>query len=403
MTFKKLIAVLVAFLFIIIGALYFLGSQADQAFDPSQEIPEEDDENNHDLPGGDVSEEDNEDNEDLEEIALPTVYEGEFDLPISGAAGYASIRMPLLASPGRGANRIKHLEPGAAFMILAEEDNWWQIETSDSIGWIEHKYAFINLPDIMTSIVYDNTNSYSSVFTSSYYSVPEVTGKALYQAIDYNERLEKEEFIMPVLYATAKKLSVAQTNALENGEGLILYETFRPFETQEFIAHAISEMAEENEEVHEGLNREPWTQAWFIITNNVSYHQVGAALDTSLINIETMEEVQIGDYLAPKVTTYTELQMQTPMHELSVDSIIFEEKVPSDSKTAWMEQSLVDEVTEASVRLLYYATQAGFTPIASEWWHFNDLDAIESLGEETGTGEFYLTHTFNRQPSYNLN
>ena len=392
MTFKKIIAVLLVFILIIIGALYFLGSQTNQTFSPREEEIHEENNNEPDIP-----DEGNGD-ESPEEPPAPAPYDGEFDLPIEGAAGYTSVDIPLFASPSRDSGRIKLLEPGTAFMILAEEDSWWEIETDESTGWIEHKYAFINLPDVLTSIIYNNTNSYSSAFTSSYHAVPELTDNPLYQAIDYNERLEKEEFIMPVLYATAKKISVAQTNALENGEGLILYETFRPFETQELIAHSIAELAEENEEVYEGLNREPWSQAWFIITNSVSNHQVGAAMDVSLVTIDAMEEVQIGDYLAPQVTSFTEHVMQTPMHELSADSVIYEERVSSDSKTAWLEQSLVEEVTEASVRLQLYSTQAGFTPIASEWWHFNDLDAVESLGEETGTGEFYLTHTINKQP-----
>lgn len=392
MGLKKIIAVLLIFTLIIIGALYFLGSQAPQTYPPSQE----------DFDEADSDETDGTE-DGREERVTPALYDGEFDLPIEGAAGYTSIDIPLFVSPDNDSIRIRLLEAGTAFMIVAEEGDWWQIETEESSGWIEHTYAFINLPDVLTSVIYDNTNSYASVFTSSYHELPDITGQPLYQAIDFNERLDKEEFIMPVLYATAKKLSEAQSKALNNGEGLIIYETYRPFETQNLVAQSVAELAEENEDVYEGLNREPWTQAWFIITDSLSNHQIGVAIDASLINIESMEEVQYGDYLAPTVTAYTEYQMQTPIHELSADSVIFEERVPSDSKVAWLEQSLVDEVTDASIRLQQYMTLAGFTPIASEWWHFNDLDAVDALEGETGKGNFYLTHTLNKEPRYHSN
>ena len=37
----------------------------------------------------------------------------------------------------------------------------------------------INLPDIIPSIIYDDTNSYSSLFKSSGIDIPNVTGKKL--------------------------------------------------------------------------------------------------------------------------------------------------------------------------------------------------------------------------------
>jgi len=112
-----------------------------------------------------------------------------------------------------------------------------------------------------------------------------------------------------------------------------------------------------------------------------------------------MEHKVIGDYITLNVSEYVEYDMQTPMHELSVDSVIYTSPFSSSSQTAWLEHDLVDEMTEGSIRLQGYAKEAGLTPIASEWWHFNDLDAVEDLGEDAGIGDFHLTETLNSQPT----
>lgn len=330
---------------------------------------------------------------------VPILHEGNFELPIEGAAGYASVELPLHLHPeGESPVQLK-LPAGTPFNILNEDGNWWEVQTNTATGWVEHKYAMINLPDVLPSIIYDNTNSYSSLFRSSSQEIPGLTGEALYDAIDYNDRLEQEAFMMPVLYATAKKISVAQKLALTNGEGLKIYETYRPFDVQVLVGELLGELAENNEEVEEGLSREPWNLSWFIIINGVSNHQRGAAVDMSLVEVETMEHKVIGDYITLNVSEYVEYDMQTPMHELSVDSVIYTSPFSSSSQTAWLEHDLVDEMTEGSIRLQGYATEAGLTPIASEWWHFNDLDAVEDLGEDAGVGDFHLTETLNSQPT----
>ena len=36
------------------------------------------------------------------------------------------------------------------------------------------------------------------------------------------------------------------------------------------------------------------------------------------------------------------------------------------------------------------AAAAGMTPLASEWWHFNDLDAQNKVRMTSGNGKFWL-------------
>ena len=46
-------------------------------------------------------------------------------------------------------------------------------------------------------------------------------------------------------------------------------------------------------------------------------------------------------------------------------------------------------MTESAIKLRDYCTGVGMSPLASEWWHFNDLDAREEIG-----GNYRLDYNF---------
>lgn len=338
------------------------------------------------------------DPEDLEDVETPIWYEGNFELPVNGAAGYTSVDTELLTEPNHESDEIGILPAGTPFEIIHEQEDFWLIETEVSTGWIPHLSAFINLPDVVPSIIYNNTNASSSVFRSSYIEIPEITGEQLYEMSDYNERLDQETFIMPILYATAKKVAAAQELALQNGESLKLYETFRPLDTQMRVTLAMASLAEENEEVYQGVNQEPWGQGWFI-SQGVSNHQRGAAIDVTLVRVDSLDEQIIGDFHVPNIVEYTEYEMHTPMHELSADSVVFTEPIARDRRHLWQEYSIREIVTEPSIRLQQYVTEAGMQPLPSEWWHFDDVQVLQALGEDAGDGDFMISHTLNRVPT----
>jgi D-alanyl-D-alanine dipeptidase len=64
--------------------------------------------------------------------------------------------------------------------------------------------------------------------------------------------------------------------------------------------------------------------------------------------------------------------------------------VSSNSKTAWKSATATDTMTDGARLLQQYCTDAGLTPLASEWWHFNDLDAQNLVSYSSGNGEFWL-------------
>jgi D-alanyl-D-alanine dipeptidase len=364
----------------------------DEVVEPPVETPEPDPEPIVEAP------EEEPESEDLDEIETPVWYEGVFELPINGAAGYTSVDTALLTEPSYESDEIGTLPAGTPFEIIHEQEDFWLIETAVSRGWIPHLSAFVNLPDVMPSIIYNNTNASSSVFRTSYIEIPEITGEQLYNMSDYNERLDQETFIMPILYETAKKVAAAQEIALQNGESLKIYETFRPLDTQMRVNFAMASLAEENEQVYHGVNQEPWGQGWFI-SQGISNHQRGAAIDVSLARIDSLDERIIGDFQVPHIVEYTEYEMHTPMHELSADSVVFTQPIARERRHLWREYAVRDVVTEPSIRLQQYVTEVGMQPLPSEWWHFDDVQVLQELGEDAGNGDFMIHQTLNRVPT----
>ena len=327
----------------------------------------------------------------------PLVYEGNLELPVNGATGYASVRMDLKATADAGSETISALEAGTAFEVLEEEGDWWYVQTATESGWVQHLYCFINLPDVIPSIIYNNTNTYASKFVSSGKTIPGITGEALYDGKAYNMRLGKVSDIVPVLYSMSKKIHLAQQAALAEGNSLVIYEGYRPFSAQKMTVDALTNLAATDPEVMAGINTYPWDTNWFIATN-ISNHQMGYAIDVTLAKITEQQEIVIGDYAATAITGYTEYTMPTTIHELSMASATFTGPVKSSSPTAWLQATLADTMNEAAILLQRYCTDAGLTPLASEWWHFNDLDARFATEDNSSKGEYLLDATMSEAP-----
>ncbi len=323
------------------------------------------------------------------EESEPLLYEGDLELPVNGATGYASVRMDLKAAADAGSETISALEAGTAFEVVEEVGDWWYVQTETESGWVQHLYCFINLPDVVPSIIYDNTNTYASKFASSGKTIPGITGEALYDGKAYNMRLGKVSDIVPVLYSMSKKIHLAQQAALEEGNTLVIYEGYRPFFAQKLTVDALTTLAAADPEVMAGINTHPWDTNWFIATS-ISNHQMGYAIDVTLAKITEQQEFVIGDY--------TEYTMPTTIHELSMASATFTGPVKSSSPTAWLQANLADTMNEAAILLQRYCTDAGLTPLASEWWHFNDLDARFATEDNSSKGEYLLDATMSEAP-----
>jgi D-alanyl-D-alanine dipeptidase len=322
---------------------------------------------------------------------------GVFELPVAGASGYAAINILVYQDASVYSNVVLALEAGQGFTILREENNWWQVEVYNTRGWVMHKYCFINLPDVIPSIVYNITNTYYSLFRSSGLDIPNITGRALYAGQDFNARLGREEFIAPVLYAMAGKVFAAQQAALADGNTLIIYESFRPSEAHDTLHEHFSYLVNTNPLVRSGITANSFNIRWFLAEAPYN-HQRGTAIDSSLGRVDNWETRATGPYLYIHITGYTEYPMQTDIHELSVAAAVFDSSVHARSTTSWIGAEISEKATFGTILLQKYCTDARLTPLASEWWHFNDLENTAVAIELDITGEFFIDRTYSRPP-----
>ena len=293
------------------------------------------------------------------------------------------------------------LDPGTAFTVLEEDEegSWWLVECRDGTGWIENRYCLINLPDVIPSMVYNATNSYDSQFRTLGRKIPNVTGQSFYPRGSYNYRLERNEFMMPVLYTMSKHICQAQQAALAQGNTLVLYEGYRPHEVQTTVYKALTALSRNDSNIKDAVASAPWNISWFI-AGGYSNHQRGFAIDVTLARINRAEIQTIGGHQVLRVREYEEYTMPTPIHELSKAAATYTAPVASHSPTAWKSATMTDTMANCppALALQRYCTDAGLTPLASEWWHFNDLKTRTSVLDNLSVGGYKISTCLSTAP-----
>lgn len=313
-----------------------------------------------------------------------------FELPLNGATGFASVDTPFYRD-GEYTAVIRILLPGDAFTVLGQTAaDTWHVRTEDgAVGYVENTCCYLNIADVIPSVVLDNTNSYSSAFLSSGKEVPSITGQQLYNAKVYNPRLGREEFMVACNWRMVQKIYAAQQAAMAAGYTLMINEAFRPNDVQQQVATALKALYDTDPEVKAGIDTAPWNISWFI-ASRPSTHQMGCAIDASLARVNNTAIRRCGDYAYQVVTDYTLCEMPTPIHELSAAAASLSKPVNSYSLTAWQSIAPAASMTEDALKLKEFCTGAGLSPLASEWWHFNDLGTKTLIGERFTTDPFYL-------------
>ncbi|MGN0706793.1 MAG: D-ala-D-ala dipeptidase [Faecalibacterium sp.] len=273
------------------------------------------------------------------------------------------------------------------FYIRKEAGNYWQVCIADgTIGWLSSAFCMVNLPDVLPSILYENPNAVSAAFVTCGQPLDGITGYKLYDALYENPRLGRSEFVMPLNYSMAKKVGIAQQSALAQGDCIKMIESYRPYDVQVKVREALYAKERSNREIKTALNAGSWNTGWFI-ASTLSNHQRGVAMDVTLVRAEQMEQQQLVGCPFVRVTG-NDYEMPSVIHELSSAAACFSGPVTSNSKTAWKKAEPAPGMTEGAFRLQKYCTDADLTPLASEWWHFNDLDAQNRVSNTSGRGGF---------------
>ena len=259
---------------------------------------------------------------------------------------------------------------GKALCVLALENGLFRVRTGkDTYGYIDSNYCMINLPDFLGQLLaYNIANSYASLFAFHGINIEEVTGATV---VGYEKvMLDENTYLVPYLYPSALKLEKAALAAQKDGYTLKIVDSFRPQEaTQDMYSRMESlcptpvpmpqaaegepPIAQEVLAQYLKADGTPKTYQEFITDNNryklnyflakgTSRHNRGAALDMTIMKDDV------------------ELEMQTTIHDLT-----------------WYSETAKN--TDGAKKLAKYMKGAGFGGLVSEWWHFQDNEALDKL------------------------
>lgn len=336
----------------------------------------------------------------------------EFEKSLFGATGWAAIDLPLKELPDSNSTTIVSVGTGQTFTILGENENYWEIVYTDSQnisrhGYVQHAYCMINLPDVIPSIKYNITNASGSIYRSKGYDIPNVTGEVLYgtscengicQKINgtgkvENNRIGRNEYIVPIMYSAAKKIGKAENLIREQNEmynrnwSLMIYDSYRPVSVSQKVSQEFEGIITQGSEnynaiIYNGISSwcSPLTasdsqcRTYFIANvspGHVSAHNQGAAVDVSLWDNSAGSEVSGSP---------------TSVHELSEEAARCNIRATSSEvnnctfsvgmSNSQMAQDLASIMTNSNV---------GMRPIASEWWHFQDDATLNTMNAITST------------------
>lgn len=264
-----------------------------------------------------------------------------------------------------GKNVVGTAPAGTAYCVLENINGFFGIRYGDGVGYIDSTYCLINLPEYLGDLcAYNITNSYSSAFLVHDYYIDEVSGTVIagYENIQQHD----EQFLVPLLYPVAQKLLVAAKEAQMQGYRLKIYDAFRPHIATSTVYSLAGKILNKRvpAETYTGnimtdldlLNCPLETLTYRqlmtdngryklanFLANNISKHNIGIALDLTLESYDG-----------------TELKMQTAIHDLS-----------------WYSEPARNNETATTLQRIMVG--AGFGTLKSEWWHFQDNVALNSL------------------------
>ena len=264
------------------------------------------------------------------------------------AAAWGLEELDIFGDP-EGREKIGTLPLDRAACVLGEENGWLKIGTPAGIGYVDANRCMIDLPDYIGSLCeYRITNSVSSIYTVHGVTIESMTGKVIkgYEAV----ALPDGGYLAPLLYPTAQKLIAAALALGEDGYKLRIYDSFRPHIATRTVYDQALEIMDEPISDEEGAltYRQLMTgdrySLWDFLAAGVSKHNRGIAVDVALLRTEDG----------------TELEMQSEIHDLS-----WHASTANNDDNARM--------------LSEYMRAAGFGTLFSEWWHFQDMETLNSL------------------------
>ena len=256
--------------------------------------------------------------------------------PVS-SIGYISTqdadgKVRMREEPSTSSEIIGELHNREVLYILSKEGDYYCINYRGETAYVHKDYVVEHLPE-------DNMICDVVTFEIGYSKLVEVTSRVpeLIVEMPYatesnhvNQQMYPFELVL-LQESTAEKLKIAQELFLEDGYSLVIWDAYRPYSVTVQTFAIIGDPV---------LAADPETG---------SKHNRGAAIDVTLYDLVNEEYVDMPTEVR---------EMDRDLAKRSSTSMTYEQR----KNMEYMESIL---------------GQAGFSPYAGEWWHYNDMDTAE--------------------------
>lgn len=235
--------------------------------------------------------------------------------------------------PNRNGARIDELHNREVVYLMDKENGYYKVKYKNEIGYVHGDYIVEHLPtdnmicDAVTyEIGYSNLVDVTVLIPTLIVEMPYAT-----ESNHVNKQMYPFELVL-LQESTAYKLKAAQEMFLEDGYSLVIWDAYRPYSVTMQTFEIIGDPK---------LAADP---------SRGSRHNKGAAIDVTLYDLKNEEYVD----------------MPTEVREMDLDL------AKRSSPYMTLEQRANMEYMEDIL------DQAGFSPYVGEWWHYNDMDALDA-------------------------
>ncbi len=323
----------------------------------------------------------------------------EFSDRLSGVTAWGTTSIYVYQQDLSSMKEIGAKEP---FQILGRyNDDLLKIEYNGMIGYVKPDNILINLPDVEPDIIYNLTNATGSVFTSTtesgtvnlkldifgsqiyyngdsslYYDSGAYSGTAASRAGKvWDEKLGRFEFVVPVLFTAAEKISAARELAAADGYNFKIYDAYRPNAATKLMNASFNSLYNQSG----GALRLGGYDTGFFVAAALSSHNVGCAIDVTMVR------------------GTEEADMPTKMHVLSGDAVLLD-YAPSGRIASelyglpynYYSDHFAATMTEDAKKMCQYMIRSGMTGLGSEWWHYQDQEGyMDNSGFYSNLASWY--------------
>ena len=255
----------------------------------------------------------------------------------------------------------------------AESSQWPQagagealIEYGGKPVLVDADLLLVNLPDVMPGAVYDIVYSYASTSRCAGRDIPGVTGQRLEGYADGMQQSaywNEPGYAVPCAYGTAVKALQVERALEARGYRLLVFDAYRPMTAQYYLSDAFAQAFYDDPVMQESLG--DWALEWYV-ASGPSGHNFGTDLDVGVADAN-------GNPL-PMPSHFDAFDETGRLTDYPIDSGSIS---PDDYRSAVLENDACMALHEAFAA-------AGFSELASEWWHFGDSETEWAVREIAG-------------------